>query len=173
MSNYELKAAKVSEFQDELKDALCVVVTDYRGITGEQMYELRKASRSQNVHIKILKNTLAKRALNGTPFSCLDEVMSGPVMLALSFEEPGSAAKLIKQYMKDVDVLSVKGLSLGDHLLGPDQLNVVATLPNKEQALSMLLGTLKAPTTKLAQTLQQTYSKLAYSLNALIDTKAN
>ena len=173
MPNYELKAEQIDALSEKVSNASCVVVGDYRGMTADQMDSLRKLSRSENVHIKILKNTLAKRALNGTQFSCLDDVLKGPVMLALAFEEPGSAAKLIKRVMKDVDVLSVKGLSLGDTLLGPEQLTAIAELPNREQALSMLLGTLKAPTTKLAQTLQQTYTKLAYALNAYIDTKAN
>ena len=111
MPNYELKAEQIDALSEKVSNASCVVVGDYRGMTADQMDSLRKLSRS-NVHIKILKNTLAKRALNGTQFSCLDDVLKGPVMLALAFEEPGSAAKLIKRVMKDVDVLSVKGCHL-------------------------------------------------------------
>ena len=99
----------------------------------------------------------------------MNEVLSGPTIIGCAIDEPGAAAKLLSDFAKDNDMLKLKGVSLGDTLLGPEQIKTVATLPNREQALSMLLGTLQAPVTKLAQTLNQTYTKFAYALVALKD----
>ncbi len=172
MPNYDIKEKKIEALSENIASCQCVVVGEYRGMTAQEMDLLRKKSREQKVYIKICKNTLAKRALNGTQFECLQDVLKGPVMLALALNEPGDAAKLINSVMKSVDVLKVKGISLGDTVLGPDQLKAIANMPNREQALAMLMGTMQAPLTKLAQTMQQTYSKFAYALNAIKETKS-
>ena len=169
MPNYDLKNEKIEELNQKANEAMSIVVGEYRGLSVEDMCELRKKSRESGVFLKIYKNTLAKRALKGTKFECVNEVLSGPTIIGCAIDEPGAAAKLLSDYAKENETLKLKGVSLGDTLLGPEQVKTVAELPNREQALSMLLGTLQAPVTKLAQTLNQTYSKFAYALVALKD----
>jgi large subunit ribosomal protein L10 len=169
MPNYDLKNEKIEELNQKANEAMSIVIGEYRGLSVEDMCELRKKSRESGVFLKIYKNTLAKRALKGTKFECVNEVLSGPTIIGCAIDEPGAAAKLLSDYAKENETLKLKGVSLGDTLLGPEQVKTVAELPNREQALSMLLGTLQAPVTKLAQTLNQTYSKFAYALVALKD----
>tara|TARA_X000000950_G_C13595331_1_gene529086 strand:- start:34 stop:552 length:519 start_codon:yes stop_codon:yes gene_type:complete len=169
MPNYDLKNKKIEELNQKANEAMSIVIGEYRGLSVEDMCELRKKSRESGVFLKIYKNTLAKRALKGTKFECVNEVLSGPTIIGCAIDEPGAAAKLLSDYAKENETLKLKGVSLGDTLLGPEQVKTVAELPNREQALSMLLGTLQAPVTKLAQTLNQTYSKFAYALVALKD----
>ena len=169
MPNYDLKTKKIEELNQKANEALSIVVGEYRGLTVDEMCELRKKSRENGVFLKVYKNTLAKKALKDTKFECVNEVLSGPTIIGCAIDEPGAAAKLLSDFAKDNDMLKLKGVSLGDTLLGPEQIKTVATLPNREQALSMLLGTLQAPVTKLAQTLNQTYTKFAYALVALKD----
>lgn len=167
MPNYDLKTKDIKELNEKANEALSMVIGEYRGLSVDEMCDLRKRSRASGVFLKVYKNTLAKRALKDTKFECVTEVLSGPTIIGCAIDEPGAAAKLLSDFAKENDTLKLKGVSLGDTLLGPEQIKRVATLPNREQALSMLLGTLQAPVTKLAQTLTQTYSKFGYALVAI------
>lgn len=169
--NLEDKKALVAEVSAVAAKALSVVVAEYRGLTVTKMTELRSKARSQGVYMRVVKNTLARKALAGTEFECLSPILKGPLVLAFSNEDPGAAARVIKAFSKDNEKLVTTGISLGGQLLGPKDLEKVASMPTREQALAMLMGTMKAPIQKLVGTLAATPSKLVRTLAAVRDQK--
>ena len=118
------------------------------------------------MYVRVIRNTLARRAVAGTEFACLEETFTGPTLLALSLEDPGAAARVLKDFMKGNDALEVKALAIGGERLGPDRLDAVASLPTRDQALAMLMGTMLAPVTKLAQTFNAVPSKVVRTVDA-------
>jgi len=136
-----------------------------------QMTELRSKARAAGVYMRVVKNTLARKAMAGTSFECLSPVLKGPLVLAFSKDDPGAAARVIKAFSKDNDKLVTTAVSLGGQLLGAKSLDQVASLPTREQALAMLMGVMKAPIQKLVGTLQAAPSKLVRTLAAVRDQK--
>ena len=165
------KQAIVAEVNEAAGKALSAVVADYRGLTVTQMTELRAKARKSGVYVKVIRNTLAKRAVEGTEHECLKSALFGPTLVAFSQEDPGAAARLLKEYAKLFERLEVKALSIGGVLLGADQLDRVATLPTRDEALSLLMAVLQAPITKLARTLNEVPGKLVRTLAAIRDQK--
>ena len=165
------KEAIVTEAREVAQAATSTVVADYRGMTVAELTELRKQARASGVKVTVIRNTLAKRAFEGTDYQCLDEVLNGPTMLGFSYEDPGASARLFRDYGRDCPALEVKALSLNGELYGAEDLAKVASLPTKEEALAQLLSVMKAPMTKLAQTLQAVPTKLVRTLVALRDQK--
>ena len=165
------KQAIVAEVKEAASNALSAVISDYRGLTVEQMTLLRAKARENGVYLRVVRNTLAKRALEGTEYECLEEALVGPTMFAFSQEEPGSAARLIKDYAKEFEALEVKALSIGGQLYGADDIDRVAKLPTRDQALALLMATLQAPITKLARTLNEVPGKLVRAVAAVRDQK--
>ena len=151
--------------------ALAAVLADHRGVSVAEMTDLRRRARESGVYLRVVRNTLLKRAVAGTGFECLTEVASGPTMLAFSQEDPGSAARLLKDAARDIHELDVKALSIGGQLLGPDAIDRMASLPTREQALAMLLAVMQAPVTKLARTLMEVPGKLTRTLAAVRDQR--
>ncbi len=170
--NLEDKKAIVAEVSQAATGALSAVIADYRGLTVSQMTELRKQARAQGVYLKVVRNTLARIAVRGTEFECLHEALVGPTILALSIEDPGAAARLFKEYAKTNDKLEVKALAVGGIAYGAADIDRLASLPTREQALGMLAGVLQAPVTKLARTLNEMPSQIARALAAVKDQKA-
>jgi len=150
---------------------LSVVAAEYRGLTVSQMTDLRLKARSAGVYVRVVKNTLARKAVAGTSFECLGPVLKGPLVLAFSKDDPGAAARVVKAFAKDNDKLIARALSLGGQLLAGSELDKVASLPSREQALSQLMGVMKAPIQKLVATLAATPSKLVRTLAAVRDQK--
>ena len=169
--NLEDKKALVTEVNEVASKALSVVAAEYRGLTVTQMTELRSKSRAAGVYMRVVKNTLARKAVAGTSFECLSPVLKGPLVLAFSKDDPGAAARVIKAFSKDNDKLVTTAVSLGGQLLGAKSLDQVASLPTREQALAMLMGVMRAPIQKLVGTLQATPSKLVRTLAAVRDQK--
>jgi large subunit ribosomal protein L10 len=130
------------------------------------MTELRAKARDEGVYVRVTKNTLARRAIEGTEFECLGEALKGPLMLAFSREDPGAAARLVKGFAKDNELLVTKAVAVGGTLYGAEDLDRLASLPNLDQARAMLLGLLQAPGGKLVRTLAEAPSMLARVLNA-------
>lgn len=170
--NLEDKKAIVAEVSQAAAGALSAVIADYRGLTVSQMTELRKQARAQGVYLKVVRNTLARIAVRGTEFECLHDALVGPTILALSIEDPGAAARLFKEYAKTNDKLEVKALAVGGIAYGAADIDRLASLPTREQALGMLAGVLQAPVTKLARTLNEMPSQIARALAAVKDQKA-
>ena len=160
------KQAIVAQVSEVAKNALSVVAADYRGLTVSQMTQLRADARSKNVHIQVIRNTLAKRAVAGTRFECMQESLTGPLVLAFS-DTPSAAARLVRDFAKDHKTLEVKALSIGETVLGPENLESIASLPTKDEAISMLMSVMKAPVEKLARTLNEVPGKLVRTVDAV------
>ena len=167
----EHKQAIVAEVNEAAGKALSAVVADYRGLTVGQMTELRAKARTSGVYLKVVRNTLAKRAMEGTDYECLKTALVGPILVAFSQQDPGAAARLLKEYSKTFVRLEVKALSIGGVLLGADQLDRVATLPTRDEALSLLMAVMQAPIAKLARTLIEVPAKLVRTVAAVRDQK--
>jgi len=169
--NLEDKKALVAEVAEVAARAQSVVAAEYRGLTVGQMTELRAKARRQGVYMRVVKNTLARKALAGTSFESVGPKLKGPVVLAFSKDDPGAAARVVKDFAKTHDKLVTTLVSLGGQVLSATELERVASLPTREQALSMLLGVLKAPMSKLVRTLAEPPAKLARTLAAVRDQK--
>jgi large subunit ribosomal protein L10 len=169
--NLEGKKALVAEVSEVAATAQSVVAAEYRGLSVAQMTDLRSKARAQGVYVRVVKNTLARKALAGTSFECIGPTLKGPLVLAFSKDDPGAAARVIKAFAKDNDKLVATGLSLGGSLLPGKDLDKVANLPTRDQALAILMGTMKAPIQKLAGTLAAAPSKLVRTLAAVRDQK--
>jgi large subunit ribosomal protein L10 len=167
----EDKKALVAEVAEVAARAQSVVAAEYRGLTVGQMTELRAKARKQGVYMRVVKNTLARKALAGTSFEAVGPKLKGPLVLAFSKDDPGAAARVVKDFAKGHDKLVATLVSLGGQVLSAGELDRVASLPTREQALSMLLGVLKAPMTKLVRTLAEPPAKLARTLAAVRDQK--
>ena len=150
----EGKKAIVAEVSEAAKDALSVVVADSRGVDVSAMTSLRKQARENGVQVRVVRNTLARRALSGTPWEILDETFSGPTLLAFSYEHPGAAARLFKEFAKSEKDFEVKALAYEGEFIPASDLDRLATLPTREEALAKLMSVMKeASAGKLVRTL--------------------
>jgi large subunit ribosomal protein L10 len=167
----EQKKAIISEVSQVATDAHSAIAAEYRGLTVSELTELRAKARETGVYLKVVKNTLAKRALEGTQYECMRDGLVGPLMLAFSQEDPGSAARLIKDFTKLNSLLTVKMISIGGELFDASQLTKLSSLPNKEQAISLLMAIMKAPIEKFVRTLNEPHAKLVRTIAAVRDQK--
>src|ERR1700741_5424709 len=167
----EDKKALVAEVAEVAAKAQSVVAAEYRGLTVSQMTELRSKARKSGVYMRVVKNTLARKALAGTSFEAVGPKLKGPLVLAFSKDDPGAAARVVKDFAKANEKLVATLVSLGGQVLPARELEKVASLPTREQALSLLLGVLKAPISKLVGTLAAPASKLARTVAAVREQK--
>jgi len=167
----EQKKAMVQEVAEVAGKALSVVAAEYRGLTATQMEALRREARNAGVYLKVVKNTLARRAGQGTEFECLQDAFVGPLLLAFSTEDPGAAARVLKEFSKENKALEVKFLGVGGQMLPGSELDRLASLPTREQALSMLMATMRAPVQKLVTTLNEVPGKLVRTIVAIKEAK--
>lgn len=165
------KKAVVSEVAEIASQAYSAVAAEYRGLSVEEMTALRARARDGGVYLRVVKNTLARRAVEGTEFECMQDGFTGPLVLAFSREEPGAAARLVKDFAKDHDKLVPRLVSFGGQMLAPEELDRLASLPTRDQALSMLMAVMKAPIEKLARTLNEVPGKLVRTVAAVRDQK--
>ena len=169
--NLEDKKALVAEVAEVAAQAQSVVAAEYRGLTVGQMTELRSKARTSGVYMRVVKNTLARKALAGTSFESVGPKLKGPLVLAFSKDDPGAAARVVKDFAKANEKLVATLVALGGQVLPGKDLEKVASLPTREQALSMLLGVMKAPIQKFVGTLAAPGSKLVRTLAAVRDQK--
>ena len=167
----EDKKAIVAEVSDVASKSESAIAADYRGLTVAQLTALRVKSRENDVYTKVVRNTLAKRALQDTNFACLDEALVGPIILMFSLKDPGAAARLVQDFIKSNEKFTVKALALGGKLLDPKELKALASLPTKDQAIAMLMSVMTAPITKLARTLAEPEAMMVRTLAAIRDKK--
>lgn len=172
--NLAEKQAVVAEVAKVAASAHAVVASEYRGLSVAQMTALRVMARNNGVYLRVVKNTLARRALQGTDFQCLQDSLVGPLLLAFSQEDPGAAARVLKDFIKEPgnDKLVVKALAIGNRVLPAAELDRLANMPTKQQAISLLLACLRAPLDKLARTLNEVPGKLVRTLEAIRQQKA-
>ena len=162
----EDKRALVEEVNAVAGDSVTAVAAEYRGLSVAEMTELRKEARSAGVYLRVIKNTLARRAVMGTEFECMQDTLKGPILLAFAKDDPGAAARIIKDFAKDHAALQAVSLSAGGQLMPGSDLAKLAELPTLDQARAMLLGVMLAPMSKLVRTLAEPPAMLARTLSA-------
>jgi large subunit ribosomal protein L10 len=167
----EDKRAIVASVNDVATTAHSAVVAEYRGMTCAEMTQLRQNARGAGVYLRVVRNTLARRAISNTHFECLEEILVGPVVLAFSVQEPSAAARVISKFAKNNDKLIVKGIALGGQRLSANQIDFVAKLPTKEEAISQLMSVMQAPLSQLLRTIKEPSAKLVRTFAAVRDSK--
>ena len=167
----EDKKQIVSEVNQAANSALSVVLADYHGVDVADMTALRKTARENKVYLRVVRNTLLKMAVAETEFECIQEVLVGPTILAFSQEDPGAAARVLKDFAKENKEFEIKALSVGGKLMEANQIDVLAKLPTLDQARSMLMSVMLAPVTKLVRTVNEVPSKLTRAVAAVRDQK--
>jgi large subunit ribosomal protein L10 len=167
------KQAIVAEVNQAALKALSAIVSDYRGLTVSQMTSLRVKARESGVYVRVIRNTLARRAVEGTEYECLKEALVGPSLLAFSNEDPGAAARLLKDYAKEHQALQVRALSVGGQLFGPQDIDRLAKLPTLNEARSLLMAVMLAPITKLVRTFNDVPGRVVRVIAAVKDQKQN
>lgn len=165
----EEKKQIVAEVAAVAANARSAVAAEYRGLTVEALTQLRARARTEGVYLRVVKNTLARRAVEGTAFECMQPGLAGPLVLAFSREEPGAAARLVQDFAKQHKQLKAQLVAVGGQLMDASALDRLASLPTREQALSQLLAVLQAPIVKLMRTLAAPHTKLVRTLIALKD----
>lgn len=168
--NLESKKAIVADLQGVAGSAMSAVAADYRGLTVSVMNALRKSARKSRVSVGVYRNTLARRALKDTEFACLSHVLTGPIVLLFSQEDPGAAARVLRDF-EFAEQLTVRGLALGGQLLPAAQLEVVASLPTRHEVLGRLVAVMTAPITKMVRTFNEPTAKMVRVFAAVADQK--
>jgi large subunit ribosomal protein L10 len=151
--NLDSKKVVVEEVAEFAAKAYSAVAAEYRGLTVTEMTELRKTARETGVYLRVVKNTLARRAVAGTEFECMQEGLVGPLLIAFSMEDPGCAARLISDFAKTHNKLITKVVAIGGQAFGASELDRLARLPTRDQGIAMLMSVMKAPVGKLVRTL--------------------
>lgn len=159
MAKVELKQPIVDEIKGHITDAVSAVLVDYRGLTVEQDTRLRKELREAGVVYKVYKNTLMKRAFEGTDFAQLDEFLDGPSAIAIGKEDATAAARILAKYVKEVETLEFKGAVVEGTFYDVNGIKALASIPSREELISKLLGSLQSPITNLARVLNQIAEK--------------
>lgn len=170
--NLAAKKAIVEEVAEVASNAISAVVADYRGLTVNQMTQLRSEARKAGVYLRVVRNTLTRRAFQNTDFECMSEKLVGPLLIALSLQAPSDAARLLKDFTKTFDKLEVKALSVGGKVYAANQIDAVASLPTRDEAISKLMYVMKAPVEKFVRTLAEPHAKLVRTVAAIKATKA-
>lgn len=163
------KKALVAEVNEVASKALSAVAVENRGLTAGRFDQLRAQARKNGIYLHVVKNTLAKRAVEGTEFECLGPALIGPIVLGFSLEDPGAVGRVIKDFAKDNEKLVVKAVAVGGTLYGAKDIDRLASLPTKEQALSMLMGTMLAPISQFVRTLNEPTAKFVRTVQAVAD----
>ena len=169
--NLEQKQAVVAEVSAEVARAQAIVLAEYRGLAVGNMTELRKRARNSGVYLRVLKNTLARRAVSETPFAGLTEQMVGPLFYGIS-ADPVAVAKVLHEFSREnVEKFVIKGGAMPNVVMSPREVADLAKMPSRDQLLAMVLGTMQAPVAKLARTLNEVPGKFVRTLAALQEQK--
>jgi len=169
--NLEQKKSIVAEVAAVAAKAHSAVAAEYRGLSVVAMTALRSEGRKTGVYVRVVKNTLARRAVEGTDFACMQDGLVGPLILAFSKEEPGAAARLMQDFAKANDKMVIKLVSFGGKMLAPGDIDRLSKMPTRDQAISMLMGVMLAPITKFVRTLSEPNAKMVRTFAALRDKK--
>ena len=167
----EQKQAMVSEVSGQLKGAQAVIVAEYRGLNVELVTQLRTRARKSGLYLRVLKNTLARRAVQGTPFEKLAEEMYGPLMYGIS-TDPVAGAKVMSEFAKDNEHFVIKAGAMPGNLMSAKDVKALALLPSRDELLAKLMGTMQAPVAKLVRTMNEVPARFARTLAAVRDAKS-
>ena len=165
------KQAIVAEVNETAQAALSAVMADYRGVTVDAMTKLRQSARESGVQVRVIRNTLAKRAFEGTELECMNEALTGPCIVAFAMEDPGASARLFKDFAKEQEAFEIKALSVGGMLLPAEQIDALAKLPTRDEALALLMAVMQAPVTKLVRTMNDIPGRVTRVVAAVRDQK--
>lgn len=168
--NRQEKAVVIEEVSAEVAKAQSVIIAEYRGLDVASITVLRKTARESGVYLRVLKNTLVRRAVAGTPFEDISKQLTGPLIYGIS-ADPVSAAKVLSGFAKENDKLVIKGGALPNSLLNQEGVKALATMPSREELLSKLMGTMQAPITQFVRTLNEVPTKFVRGLAAVRDQK--
>jgi large subunit ribosomal protein L10 len=168
--NLDDKKAVVAEVSAELANAQVVVVAEYRGLEVGQITALRAKARESGVYLRVLKNTLVRRAVSGTSFEGLADKMVGPLIYGIS-ADPVAPAKVLQDFAKTNDKLVITGGAMANYVMDANGVKALASLPSREELLAKLLGTMQAPVVKFVQTLNEVPGKFVRTVAALRDSK--
>jgi large subunit ribosomal protein L10 len=168
--NLEQKQAVVAEVAAELAKAQAVIVAEYRGLDVARVTQLRAKARKSGLYLRVLKNTLARRAVKGTPFESLADQMVGPLMYGIA-SDPVAGAKVIAEFSKENELFVIKGGAMQNARMSDKDVKALALLPSREELLARLMGTMQAPVAKLARTLNEVPGKFVRTLAAYRDQK--
>lgn len=160
------KQDMVAEVSEQIAKAQTVVIAEYRSLTVSDMTDLRRKARGAGVYLRVVKNTLARRAVADTPFKGLADHMVGPLAYGIS-ADPVSAAKVLSDYARSNDKLVIKGGAMANQVMSAREIVTLASMPSREQLLAQLMGTMKAPVAKFVQTLNEVPGKFVRTLAAL------
>jgi large subunit ribosomal protein L10 len=162
----EQKQAVVSEIAAQLAKAQAVIVAENRGLPVEVVTGLRAKARKSGLYLRVLKNTLARRAVKGTPFEKLAEQMSGPLMYGIA-QDPVAGAKVLSEFAKDNELFVIKGGAMPNAMMSVKDVKALATMPSREELLAKLVGTLQAPIAKLVRTMNEVPGRFVRTLAAV------
>jgi large subunit ribosomal protein L10 len=168
--NLEEKKAVVADVSAQVATAQAIIVAEYRGLEVGNITALRAQARKEGVYLRVLKNTLVRRAVAGTPFEGLQGQMVGPLMYGIS-KDPVSAAKVLHDFAKSNDKLVIKGGAMANYVMDANGVKALATMPSREELLSKLLGTMQAPIAQFVRTLNEVPTKFVRGLAAVRDQK--
>jgi large subunit ribosomal protein L10 len=169
--NLEQKKVVVDEVSEQVSKAQAIIIAEYRGLQVGEMTELRAQARKSGVYLRVLKNTLVRRAVDGTVFSGLANEMVGPLVFGMS-SDPVSAAKVLSDFAKANDKFIIKAGAMPNQVMDVNSIQALAALPSREELLSKLLGTMQAPVAKFVRTLNEVPTKFVRGLAAVRDQKA-
>ena len=164
------KKAVVAEVTESVSAAQAMVVAEYRGLTVAQLTKLRTAAREAGLFVRVVKNTLARRVIEGSPFECLKDHFVGPVIMAAS-DDPVAVAKLVSKFAKDHDALKITAGGMNGELMNEAQIQALSKLPGREELLAMLVGTMQAPIAKFVQTLNEVPARFVRTLAAVEESR--
>ncbi len=168
--NREEKAVVIEDVAAQVAQAQSIIIAEYRGLDVASVTVLRKKARESGVYLRVLKNTLVRRALVDTSFQDLSTQLVGPLMYAIS-ADPVAAAKVMSDFAKSNDALVIKGGAMPNSLLDINGVKALATMPSRDELLAKLLGTMQAPVTQFVRTLNEVPTKFARALAAVRDQK--
>lgn len=171
MLSLDEKKAIVAEVAERAAVAQSAIAAEYSGLTVEQMTGLRVRARESGVYLRVVKNTLARRAVADTSYACIQESLVGPLVLALSPEDPGAAPRLMTQFAKEHEKLVIRIVALPGQLLAAEDAARLAALPTRDDAIAQLMGVMKAPVARFVRTLAEPAAKLARTVAAVRDQK--
>ena len=166
----EEKQAVVGEIAKQLGSAQAVIVAEYRGLDVSAVTDLRTKARKSGMYLRVLKNTLARRAVKGTPFEKLSDQMAGPLMYGIT-QDPVAGAKVLAAFAKDHEQFVIKGGAMANALMSAKDVKTLATMTSREELLAKLVGTMQAPIVKLVRTMNEVPGKFVRTLAAVRDAK--
>lgn len=165
------KQAVVAEVAEVAGNALSVVAAEYRGLSVGQMTELRARARESGVHVQVVKNSLARRAIAGTEFECIQDSLKGPLMLGFAQSDPGAAARLFRDFAKENEDLKIALGAVSGEVIEAGDIGRLANLPTRDEALAQLMSVMQAPIGKLARTFNEVPGKLVRTVEAIRQSK--